>query len=344
VKVKVVIFDLDGTLLDTVDLYYKITEEIFKRVGLSSISKDKLLEIMRSGKSPWDQLIPSDYEDKENLIEKMKKIDAELWPRMYKDIDFIPGAIELIRWLHNIRIKIGIVTSSWGNMPFFKDKGIDRFIDVIITRDDTEKLKPSPDPIIECLKRLRANNEDAVYIGDSPVDIRAGKGARVRTIGVLTGISDYKTLSMEGPDMIVDSVKDLKNIINKEIEISGEIYSDLGEAKYFTQIDWVREEFINKLNIDPYPGTLNIRVKNSEDLKKLKYLREKSGIEIPPRAQGFCTAKGFKVIINGRIEGAIILPHVSDYPIEKLEIISPVSIKEALKVKDGDMLSLKIYL
>lgn len=124
--------------------------------------------------------------------------------------------------------------------------------------------------------------------------------------------------------------------------VKGVIYTDLGEAGGFVQIDWVKRQFQEKLAIDPFPGTLNLRADDDESLAHLRSLREMAGIEITPQEKDFCTAKCFRVLVEGKIPGALILPHVADYPMEKMEIVAPLSIKQTLGVKDGDLLSIEI--
>ena len=126
------------------------------------------------------------------------------------------------------------------------------------------------------------------------------------------------------------------------MRVKGVIYTDLGKAGDFIQIDWVRRQFQEKLAIDPFPGTLNLRAEDGQSLAQLRSLRDMAGIEIMPQAKDFCTAKCFKVLVEGKIAGALILPHVADYPLEKMEIVAPVSIKQTLGVKDGDLLVLEI--
>lgn len=130
----------------------------------------------------------------------------------------------------------------------------------------------------------------------------------------------------------------------REMEVKGVIYSDLGRAASFTEIDWVKRQLKEKVGVEPYPGTLNILADDAQSLGNLKILRDSPGIEIIPEVENFCTAYCYKVLVEGRISGAIIIPHVSDYPLAKLEIVAPVSIKETLGVKDGDSISVKIFL
>lgn len=123
--------------------------------------------------------------------------------------------------------------------------------------------------------------------------------------------------------------------------IEGKIFQDLGQGAGFTCIPWVREEFKNRVGVVPYPGTLNIKLEDEETLQKIAQLKDKPGIIIPPSHAGFCSAKCFRVTVEG-ISGAVVFPEVNEYPLEKFEMIFPVHMKETLGVKDGDILKVTI--
>lgn len=82
----------------------------------------------------------------------------------------------------------------------------------------------------------------------------------------------------------------------------------MGEGAKFTQIDWVRRQFIDKLGIDPYPGTLNLKIIDKDSLENLKALRILPGIEIKPDNPSFCIGRCYHVMIEGKIKGAIVIP------------------------------------
>ena len=136
----------------------------------------------------------------------------------------------------------------------------------------------------------------------------------------------------------------MKSPASGSVSIKGRIAEGLRKASFLTQLPWVREQFIIKLGIDPYPGTLNLDVTDSEDVKKLGRIKEKKGIKIVPPEPGFCSAKCFHVLVCGKLEGALIIPQVSDYPESKVEIISSDKIREALSLKAGDLVTVEILL
>lgn len=129
---------------------------------------------------------------------------------------------------------------------------------------------------------------------------------------------------------------------NNRVKIRGKIVEGLREAGNFTQIPWVKRQFISKLSIDPCPGTLNLQIVDPESLQTFITLKTKKGIEITPEDPSFCSAKCYQVLIQGQLKGAIVLPMVKDYPENKMELIAPQNIKEALSMKAGDYLEVEI--
>lgn len=104
----------------------------------------------------------------------------------------------------------------------------------------------------------------------------------------------------------------------------------------------MRKQFISKLSIAPYPGTLNLEIVDPESLQTFNALKAMKGIEITPEDPSFCSAQCYPVLINGQIKGAVVLPMVEGYPENKMELIAPQNIKEALSMKAGDYLEVEI--
>ena len=104
----------------------------------------------------------------------------------------------------------------------------------------------------------------------------------------------------------------------------------------------MKRQFIEKLSIDPYPGTLNLEIVDPDSLQTFKKLKTTTGIEITPDDPSFCSARCYLVLINGQIRGAIVFPLVDDYPENKIELIASQNIKETLSIKSGDNLEVEI--
>ena len=104
----------------------------------------------------------------------------------------------------------------------------------------------------------------------------------------------------------------------------------------------MKKQFIEKLSIDPYPGTLNLEIIDPESLQTFNKLKTKKGIEIPPEDPSFCIAQCYPVLINGQIRGVIVFPLVEGYPENKMELIASQNIKKALSLEAGEDLEVEI--
>ena len=135
---------------------------------------------------------------------------------------------------------------------------------------------------------------------------------------------------------------DLLSSVSMGRKITGVIYSDLGQAGGFMKLDWVRETLLEKLGFVPYPGTLNLRLESEKEMAAWRELNGgKEGFDITPPDPSFCLARCFLVEIEGIYRGAVIRPQVDGYPPDKLEVIAPLRLKDGLKLKDGDRITIE---
>lgn len=219
-RVDAVIFDLDGTLIDSLSAYFRTLDEIFKRLDLPPVSREVIIDVMRDTDGDWGDLFP-DADKKDELSRESLAIFEEIYPSMFKEsIKMIPGIDGMLNRISTGGMKIGIVTSTHkryleSKLFPLKQAGITQLFESVITIEDTPRCKPEPDPLNECMKSLGLSpSSQSVYVGDSFEDIMAGKAAGMKTVGVLTGLDDYETLKNEDPDVIIDSVVDLSDVIH----------------------------------------------------------------------------------------------------------------------------------
>ena len=220
-KVAAVIFDLDGTLIDSIDIYFTIVENALKRLNLPAVSRNQILAAAESEEFKWELVLPQDVLDrKTEIIDEAWAVINEIAPQMFADnLELIQGAERIVENLSSSGLKIGLVTSTQRQyletkMQPLKNAGVDTLFEAIITSDDVEKRKPAPDPLVTCAQQLDIKPGNCVYVGDTTTDIKAGKAAGMRTIGVLTGFDEYETLEKESPDAIVESVRYLLEVID----------------------------------------------------------------------------------------------------------------------------------
>lgn len=128
------------------------------------------------------------------------------------------------------------------------------------------------------------------------------------------------------------------------IELAGIVITGLGEGQYYTMLKGYRDQFITLLGIDPFPGTLNIRLE-PESMSCRSLLNLKNDIEIKgfsTRNRTFGAGRCYPVKVANGIKGAIMVPERTHYPEDIIEIISPVNIRERLRLEDGSRIKVTV--
>lgn len=212
-----VIFDLDGTLLDTREIYFTIMERLFDRLSFPRASRELLVEASANGDFDWEMALPEEAKGRsEELRPLIREIIQEVSPSLFKERNaLIPGVEPLLRMLAAAGVKIGVATSTEARYMKLKlrpirDSGLEPLLQAVVTADDVSMQKPAPEPLIECARRLGALQGRCLYCGDMRVDVRAGKAAGMITAAVLTGFDSQSILEAECPDLILGSVAELE--------------------------------------------------------------------------------------------------------------------------------------
>ncbi|MBW2000743.1 MAG: CTP-dependent riboflavin kinase [Deltaproteobacteria bacterium] len=127
-----------------------------------------------------------------------------------------------------------------------------------------------------------------------------------------------------------------------ETVIRGKVVGGAKKAAYFTMLDWVQGQCLEKLGFRPYPGTLNLEV-GEDVLELLEGMKGQCSIILTPPNKAYCTAQTLPVKI-GSVEGAIIIPEerVMIHGKKIVEIIAPVRLKDVLDLREGDMVTIRI--
>ena len=220
-SVDTVMFDLDGTLVDSMDCYYAVFLDAFGQMGLPVVDKADLLALMGRGRNILDLLIPEDWADRETTTERCRKLFRELWEeRSLTAISLHPEAEATLRHLQERGMAIGLATAARGKWirPVLERHRVDGCFQAIVTAAEVQARKPAPDLLLECLRRLEGSAERSVYVGDSPIDIIAAKSAGVRSIGVLCGASSRAVLDEVGAELILEHVGQLPAVL-KQTEV-----------------------------------------------------------------------------------------------------------------------------
>ena len=215
-RVRGVIFDVDGTLADSLGLFYEIACEVLDTAGLPAPTRERVYGLMRVGDtSPLENLFPRDYPDIAGTVQGIVQERMAAWLDRYnRETEAMPGTVETLHSLHERGLRLGIATSSGRDLPFLDRWGVRHLFSGIVGREDVRARKPDPEPIRKCLARLNLEAKDALYVGDSPIDVDAGKAAGTYTVGVLTGTSDYRVMRPHQPDHILPDMSGLPHILD----------------------------------------------------------------------------------------------------------------------------------
>ena len=214
-KMKAVIFDFDGTLAILNIDFSLMKDQVFGlmrrfRVNEASVRERYLLEIidevcegLLENKSPGAEAF---YEEAHRILHTVEIKAAE-------EGRLLPGAKSALRQLRSQGMKIGIVTRNCEDAVRKVFPDIQEFCDVFISRDSTKKVKPHPDHLIAVMRALNVSGEEAVMVGDHPIDIEAGKRVGMTTIGVLTGRSRREEFVQARADFILRNVTEVSLLL-----------------------------------------------------------------------------------------------------------------------------------
>ncbi|HIP46648.1 MAG TPA: HAD family hydrolase [Campylobacterales bacterium] len=189
----VILFDLDGTLIDSTDAIIKCFDDSFKHFGLPTPDDEKIKSLIGH---------PLDYMYLHLGIEKEKVWDfVDIYKMHYRERSkpmtyFLPEAVEAIKEAATFA-RLGIVTTKTGTYSriLLEHMGVMDYFEVLIGREDVTHPKPHPEPILKALHQMDVHYHDNVWmIGDTCLDIVSAKDAGVDSIGVRCGYGSEKEL------------------------------------------------------------------------------------------------------------------------------------------------------
>jgi pyrophosphatase PpaX len=208
----VVLFDLDGTLIDS----GPIILASMKHASLTVLGREPDEELVRAaigGPGLIAQMRDLDPDRVDELVDAYRAHNEPL----HAGLEAFDGVLDLLPVLRAEGRRLGVVTAKRLRTVAL---AVDRFpqlgeaMDVIVGAEDTERHKPDPDPLLEALRRLAAEPRDAAYVGDSPFDVRAAKAAGVLAVAVgWGGIHPDGRLLRERPDALVHTAEELHDVL-----------------------------------------------------------------------------------------------------------------------------------
>ena len=213
--IEAVLFDLDGTLMDTDDQTVKALEGRLRRLRWPSPHRMARRIVMRS-ETPANWLM--------TLLDIMGldrwPVALSTWYRHRRGgpaepvFSAIVGIKVMLSSLHS-RYRLGIVTtrSAEDAVAFLNQHGVAELFDVVVTRESTRRLKPHPAPVLYAAEALGLAPQQCVMVGDTTVDIAAARRAGAWAIGVLCGFGEREELTRTGAHLLLESTADVSSVL-----------------------------------------------------------------------------------------------------------------------------------
>jgi pyrophosphatase PpaX len=207
VRYPTVLFDLDGTLIDSAAIILASMRHATRTVLGREIPDEQLLAGVGSGLRY--ELGAFDPDRVEELVRAYREHNEPL----HTALQPCPGILDVLPALRAEGRKLGIVTAKRRlavQLAFDMLPDLEQFFDVVVGAEDTERHKPHPEPILAALERAGAEAGGTAYVGDSPFDVQAAKAAGVTAIAVTWGgFHSRERLAQEEPDAIVETPEEL---------------------------------------------------------------------------------------------------------------------------------------
>lgn len=206
--IKQIIFDLDGTLVDSLDTFIKIGNQMVEKHGYQQLSEDKIKELLRL---PMKERIES-----LNIpIYKLLKMGVEalkLFSEYAAHVKPISGIKEVVQYLHIMGYGLNIVSSNTSHNidTFLKANELCFFNNI----QSSKGLFGKHITISKLISKLDAEKDEVIYIGDEQRDVEACKKVGIQVISVLWGFDSLELIQQKSPEFIVSDPQEIVEIIN----------------------------------------------------------------------------------------------------------------------------------
>jgi pyrophosphatase PpaX len=209
-NINAILFDLDGTLVDTKELIVTSFTRASIEVLGEPIPAEKLLPLIGIPIIRQVEILAPGFE--QELIETYRAINDELHDEL---IAYYDGTREMLEELQAQGKRLGVVTSKRKQpaLEALQSFDLQDYFEFIVGMEETQKHKPEPEPLLLGAKLLGATREPCVYIGDSPYDMQAGRAANMYTIAANWGMFTPEELVRAGAQYEANSPREISKII-----------------------------------------------------------------------------------------------------------------------------------
>ena len=213
--IKGIIFDLDGTLLNTIEDLANACNYVLTTLGYKTHEVEKYKTFVGNGRYKLvERMLPEDRRDMENIEKALKLFDTYYEKHMIDMTKPYDGIMEMLDSLINRGINIAVVSNKPHEFTteVVKNYFGDRF-KVVYGHKKNTKEKPDPWAVLEVIEEFNVNKDECLYIGDSEIDINTAKNAGVKSVGVEWGFRGKGELEAAGANYIVNKPEQILEIL-----------------------------------------------------------------------------------------------------------------------------------
>ncbi|GMT42221.1 MAG: phosphoglycolate phosphatase [bacterium] len=214
-SVDLIIFDLDGTLIDSKkDIAYAVNRTL-EGMDLQPIPERTVYQYVGNGVRPLIEQTLRGSGKETGIPEAIRLFQKFYTTHLLDNTVMFDGVPEILEHFQNLGKKMAVAS----NKPYRYVKKImdglnmTRFFLSVKGGDSVEMKKPAPEMLDAVINETGADRKSSVFVGDSGIDVRTGKNARIKTVGVTYGFRSAEEIMENKPDMLIDSPRELKEII-----------------------------------------------------------------------------------------------------------------------------------
>jgi pyrophosphatase PpaX len=208
-----ILFDLDGTLIDSVDLIVDSYQHTYRAHGLPVSSRDAILAGMGVPLRTVFGELTSDPAEIDRWIGTYREYNLA---HHDQQVQAYPGVVEMVRAVRQAGFRTGLVTSknNSGARRGLALIGLEGVLEVIIGSDNVSRPKPDPEPVLAALAELQMPTTGCLFVGDSHHDMHSGRAAGVQTVGVTWGPFNRAHLEAATPDFFCEVPEALLQLLD----------------------------------------------------------------------------------------------------------------------------------
>ncbi len=214
-KIELMVFDFDGTLIDTREDLTAAMNHALKKCGLTPVSTETVWKYTGDGTPPLIQRILKD-KGRLELFEEVKDLFLEYYDAHFADFAKpLPGAKETISNLFRMGIKMAVLSNKYERfvIKLLKKFDMEKFFFAIYGKDSFEKSKPDPYPLFKIMELAKVSRDETAFVGDSKNDVLISKNAKVQCFIVPSGVNSKEELEKLYPCKILNKISELEKYV-----------------------------------------------------------------------------------------------------------------------------------